>query len=299
MEMSEINLLPIVFEKHEIRRIWDDESEKWYFAIIDVIAVLSNSKNPRRYWSDLKRKLKNEGAIQLYENIVQLKMLASDGKRYQTDCADTEGILRIIQSVSSPKAEPFKEWLAKVGYERLQEIENPEVASERIRQIYRAKGYSDEWIERRLQPIATRNELTNEWHERGVKEGQEYAILTADIARETFGVTPKEHKEKKKLQRQNLRDHMTGLELAFTILGEAATTEITRRDDAQGFDENQVSAKAGGKIAGDARQALEERTGKPVVSPTNYLDRPEAQQSLFPEDREKREIDSGSEESTS
>jgi DNA-damage-inducible protein D len=275
---KEMGLEPIQFENFEIRRLWDEESQQWYFAIVDIIGVLTDSSNPRRYWSDLKRKLTQEGATQLYENIVQLKVPAADGKQYKTDCTHTEGVLRIIQSVTSPKAEPFKQWLAQVGYERLQEIENPELAAERFRQLYKAQGYSDEWIERRLQSVITRNELTDEWKQRGVEEGQEYAFLTADIARETFGITPGDHKKLKKLKRENLRDHMTGLELAFTILGEAATTEITRQDDTQGFAENQVAARKGGRIAGNARRELETETGKPVVSKTNYLERPQAEQ---------------------
>jgi len=187
-------------------------------------------------------------------------------------------MLRIIQSIPSPKAEPFKRWLAEVGAERLEEIENPELAAERLRQIYRAKGYSDDWIERRLQSIVTRNELTDEWQNRDVKEGREVAILTAEIARATFGMTPGEHKKLKQLKRENLRDHMTGLELAFTILGEAAATEITRQEDAQGFAENQIAARKGGRIAGNARRELEAETGKPVVSATNYLDKPQVEQ---------------------
>ncbi|HIE53754.1 MAG TPA: phage antirepressor protein, partial [Chromatiaceae bacterium] len=204
----------------------------------------------------------------------QFKLKAANNRFYNTDCANTEGMLRIIQSIPSPKAEPFKRWLAEVGAERLEEIENPELAAERLRQIYRAKGYSDDWIERRLQSIVTRNELTDEWQNRDVKEGREVAILTAEIARATFGMTPGEHKKLKQLKRENLRDHMTGLELAFTILGEAAATEITRQEDAQGFAENQIAARKGGRIAGNARRELEAETGKPVVSATNYLDKP-------------------------
>lgn len=277
---EDMELEPIQFEDYNIRRIWDAKTERWYFAIVDVVDALTGSSNPRRYWSDLKRKLTGEGADQLYEKIVQLKLKAQDGRLRETDCADTEGILRIIQSIPSPKAEPFKRWLAKVGYERLQEIENPELAAERAREIYKAKGYSAEWIERRLQSIVTRNELTDEWRQRGVKEGLEFGVLTSDIARETFGITPSEHKQVKKLKRENLRDHMTGLELAFTILGEAATTEIARQDDAQGFQENQTAAQKGGRIAGNARRELEAETGKPVVSPTNYLKSPQAQEQL-------------------
>jgi hypothetical protein len=211
---------------------------------------------------------------------------------YNTDCANTEGMLRIIQSIPSPKAEPFKRWLAEVGAERLDEIENPELAAERLRQIYRAKGYSDDWIERRLQSIVTRNELTDEWQNRQVQAGREVAILTAEIAKATFGMTPSEHKKLKQLKRENLRDHMTGLELAFTILGEAAATEITRQEDAQGFSENQIAARKGGRIAGNARRELEAETGKPVVSATNYLDKPQIEQDLLPGSDELEEDES-------
>lgn len=277
---EEMELEPIQFEDYHIRRIWDDETERWYFAVVDVIEALTDSHKPRNYWYDLKRREKAKSGIELSAICRQFKLKASNNRLYQTECADTEGAFRIIQSIPSPKAEPFKRWLAKVGYERLQEIENPELAAQRAREIYKAKGYSDEWIERRLQSIVTRNELTDEWRQRGVKEGQEFGILTSDIARETFGITPTEHKQIKKLKRENLRDHMTGLELAFTILGEAATTEITRQDDAQGFQENQVAARKGGRIAGNARQELEAETGKPVVSSVNYLKQPQAQEQL-------------------
>ncbi|MCI0580736.1 MAG: Bro-N domain-containing protein [Chloroflexi bacterium] len=279
------------FEDYNIRRIWDEETERWWFAVVDVIEALTDSNKPRNYWYDLKRREKAKSGVELSAICRQFKLKSPNKRFYNTECADTEGIFRIIQSIPSPKAEPFKLWLARVGYERLQEIENPELAAERARQLYKAQGYSDEWIERRLQSIVTRNELTDEWKERGVKEGQEYAVLTADIARETFGITPTEHKKVKKLKRESLRDHMTGLELAFTILGEAATTEITRQDDAQGFNKNQVAARKGGRIAGNARRELEAETGKPVVSPTNYLERPEAEQEQLPAGEED---DSGS-----
>lgn len=279
---NEQGLEPIQFESYEIRRIWDEATEQWWFAVVDVIEVLTDSNKPRNYWYDLKRREKAKSGIELSANCRQFKLKAANNRFYDTDCANTEGILRIIQSIPSPKAEPFKRWLAQVGYERLQEVENPELTVERLRQLYKAQGYTDEWIERRLQSIVTRNELTDEWRQRGVQEGKEFAILTADIARETFGVSPSEHKQVKKLKRENLRDHMTGLELAFTILGEAATTEITRQDDAQGFPKNQTAARKGGHIAGNARRELEAETGKPVVSPTNYLKRPQAAQELSP-----------------
>lgn len=277
--------LMVQFEDYEIRRVWDDATEQWYFAVVDVIQVLTESSNPRRYWSDLKRKLSIEGAEQLYEDIVQLKLKSTDGKRYKTDCAHTESLLRIIQSVPSPKAEPFKQWLARVGTERLEEIANPELAAQRARELYRKKGYSDEWIEARLRGLGIRNELTDEWKNRGVKEGIEYAILTDEISKGTFDITTGEHKKLKQLQRQNLRDHMTNAELVFTMLGELTTTEIARKEDAQGFPENKGIAEKGGKVAGDARRNFEQITGRKVVSEHNYLDQPESNQ-LPPGDEE-------------
>ncbi|HUN00055.1 MAG TPA: Bro-N domain-containing protein [Halothiobacillus sp.] len=266
-----------VFQEKTIRRTW--HSDEWWFSITDVVGVLSESVNPNRYWSDLKRKLSQEaGSGQPYEKIVRLKLTAPDGKQRETDCANTETLFRIIQSIPSPRAEPFKRWLAQVGYERVQEIENPELASARARALYQAKGYPKDWIEKRLRSIAVRGELTDEWKERGVQEGKEYAILTAEIARATFGVTPGEHGQLKGLAQAkgaNLRDHMTDLELIFTMLGEASTTEIARRKDAQGFAQNKRAAHEGGTIAGDARQALEAKSGKPVLSRDNYLDQPE------------------------
>jgi len=262
-----------VFQEKAIRRTW--HNGVWWFSVIDVVGVLSESANPNRYWSDLKRKLSQEaGSGQPYEKIVRLKLAAPDGKQRETDCANTETLFRIIQSIPSPRAEPFKRWLAQVGYERVQEIENPELASARARELYQAKGYPKDWIEKRLRSIAVRGELTDEWKDRGVQEGKEYAILTAEIARATFGVTPGEHGKLKGLERAkgaNLRDHMTDLELIFSMLGEASTTEIARRKDAQGFSQNKSAAQAGGTIAGDARQALEAKSGKPVLSRDNHL----------------------------
>lgn len=262
----------IVFEDKKIRRVF--HKGEWYFSIIDVVETLTDSSNPRRYWSDLKIKLtENEGFIQLYEKIVQLKLESSDGKKYLTDTANTETIFRIIQSVPSPKAEPFKRWLAKVGYERVQEIEDPELATQRTRAIYKAKGYNDEWIEKRMRGIAIREELTDEWDKRGVKIQREYAILTAEISKATFGMTPSEYKTHKGLRQENLRDHMTDLELIFSMLGEAATKEIAVNQNAQGFKENKVAAKTGGKIAGNARRQLEQESGKPVISKGNHLNK--------------------------
>ena len=262
----------VVFEDKKIRRIF--HKGEWYFSIIDIVEVLTESPNPRRYWSDLKIQLaENEGFIQLYGKIVQLKLMAPDGKMRETDTANTETIFRIIQSIPSPKAEPFKRWLAQVGYERIQEIEDPELATQRTRAIYKAKGYSDAWIEKRMRGIAIREELTDEWDKRGIKLQREYAILTAEISKATFGMTPSEYKEHKGLEKENLRDHMTDLELIFSMLGEAATKEIAVNRDAQGFDENKTAAKMGGKIAGDARRQLEKESGKPVISQENYLGR--------------------------
>lgn len=265
--MSNIKL----FESRQIRSEWNEAEQKWYFAIIDVVEILTESNNPRRYWSDLKRKLNKEGFSQLYEIIVQLKMISSDGKKYITDCADAKGLLRIIQSIPSPKAEPFKQWLAQVGSDRLDEIENPELATQRTRELYKLKGYPDDWIEKRMRSIAIREELTEEWKNRGVKEQMEYAILTAEISKATFGLTPSEYKKIKGLKSQNLRDHMTDLELIFSMLGEASTTKVTRAKNAKGFIENKAAAQIGGKIAGNALKELEEESGEKVITAENYL----------------------------
>jgi hypothetical protein len=278
-----------LFESKKIRSVWNEETQKWYFSIIDVIEVLTESSRPRKYWNDLKKKLSNEGFDQLSEKIGQLKLEAEDGKKYLTDVADAETLMRLIQSIPSPKAEPFKRWLAKVGYERLEEIENPELAQQRMREIYKAKGYSDEWIEKRVRGIAVRDELTNEWKMRGVKEGKEYAILTAEISKATFGLTPSEYKSYKGLTKpqENLRDHMTDLELIFTMLGEAATTEIARNKDAQGFLENKVAAKEGGSVAGRARKDLEKKSGRKVVTNQNYKSLTEKQNRKIERGRKK------------
>jgi len=271
-----------IFKGKQIRKaIYQDE---WYFSIVDIIEVLTESSNARRYWSDLKAKLiEDEGFSQLYEKIVQLKMESSDGKNYLTDTANTETIFRIIQSIPSPKAEPFKRWLAKVGYERIQEIEDPELAAKRGRAIYKAKGYPENWIEKRMRGIAIREQLTNEWEKRGVKEEKEYAILTAEIAEATFGLKPSGHKKLKGLKKQNLRDHMTDLELIFTMLGEASTTEIAVQKDAQGFRQNKKAAQEGGEIAGNARRELERKSGRRVVSKSNFLDTNPLEVELIPE----------------
>lgn len=263
----------VIFQEQAIRRTWH-ESE-WWFSVIDVVGILSETAIPKRYWSDLKRKLAQEaGSEQPYEKIVRLKLTAPDGKQRDTDVANTETLFRIIQSIPSPKAEPFKRWLAQVGYERVKEIEDPELASRRARELYEAKGYPKDWIEKRMRSIAVRGALTDEWKARGVAEGREYAILTAEIARATFGVTPGDHKKLKGLEQAktaNLRDHMTDLELIFTMLGEAGTTEIAKRKDAKGFKQNQSAAREGGVVAGNARKELEAKTGTSVVSQQNYL----------------------------
>jgi len=261
----------VVFGDRKIRRIF--HSGEWYFSIIDIVEVLTGSPNPRRYWSNLKIQLSDkEGFAELYPKTVQLKLEAVDGKKYLTDTANTETMLRIIQSIPSPKAEPFKRWLAKVGYERIQEIEDPELATQRTREIYKAKGYSTDWIEKRMRGIAIREELTDEWDKRGIKLQREYAILTAEISKATFDLTPSEYKKHKGLKQENLRDHMSGIELIFSMLGEASTKEIALNQNAQGFDANKRAARTGGQIAGDARRQLEKESGKSVISKENYLD---------------------------
>lgn len=261
-----------LFEDQKIRTAWDAEKEEWYFSIIDVISVLTGTANPRRYWSDLKRKLKAEGANELYERIVQLKMLSSDGKRYKTDVANTEQLLRIIQSIPSPKAEPFKAWLAMVGKERIEETIDPEQTIDRALDTYLKKGYSEEWIHQRLLAIRIRNELTDEWKKRGVQKGKEYAILTDEISRAWSGMTTGQYKRLKGLTKENLRDNMTDLELVLTMLAEASTTDISKTAKPQTFEENKQVAKRGGKVAGIARQALEAETGKPVITEKNAFD---------------------------
>lgn len=267
----------VVFQEKNIRRTW--HNNEWWFSVADICSVLTESVDAQAYWRKLKQRLGSEGS----EPVTfchGLKLQAPDGKQRITDCANTEGIFRIIQSIPSPKAEPFKRWLAKVGYERVKEIENPELASNRARELYEAKGYPKDWIEKRMRSIAIRDALTDEWKTRGVNEGREYSILTAEIARATFGVTPGAHKKLKGLDvvktGNNLRDHMTDLELIFTMLGEASTTEIAKHQDAQGFKENRNVAKEGGTVAGNARKELEAKSGVPVVSAANYLPQPES-----------------------
>ncbi|MBL7813572.1 MAG: Bro-N domain-containing protein [Saprospiraceae bacterium] len=255
------------FEGKKIRRIWHDE--QWYFSVVDIIEVLTDSPIPKTYWSKLKTKIKAES--QTYPNTVRLKLVASDGRNRLTDCANTEGVLRIVMSVPSPKAEPLKLWLAQVGKERIEETENPELLRKRQTELYRTKGYSEEWIQRRVQSIDTRNELTEEWQKRGVVEGKEYSILTATIAKGTFGLTPSEHKKLKGLDNQELRDHMTPMELILTALSEEVTRTVAIKNDAQGFYENHEAAIKGGQAGKRARQNVEKITGEKVVSEQNFL----------------------------
>ena len=257
-----------LFEDQPIRAAWDEEKEEWFFSVVDVCQVLSGTDNPRRYWSDLKRKLKAEGS-ELYEKIVQLKMKASDGKKRMTDVADTEQLLRIIQSIPSPKAEPFKLWLAQVGRERIEETIDPELAIDRALETYLKKGYTREWINQRLQAIQMRKELTDEWQDRGVQKGVEYAILTDEITRVWSGMSTRQYKRLKGLKKENLRDNMTTTELVLNMLAETSTTDISKAEQPQSFSENMDVARKGGEVAGIARKALEERTGKPVITAKN------------------------------
>lgn len=267
----------VVFKDKQIRRTL--HNNEWWFSVVDVCGALTGSVDAGAYWRKLKQRLKNEGS-EVVTNCHGLKLEATDGKKYTTDCANTEGVFRIIQSIPSPKAEPFKRWLAKVGYERVQEIEDPGLATKRTKALYRAKGYSEAWIEKRMRGIAVRAELTDEWKKRSVGDEPEYAILTAEISKAAFGLTPSEYKKLKGLERENLRDHMTDLELIFSMLGEAATTEIARKQDAQGFGENRSAARKGGGIAGGARKRLEQETGDMVVSRDNYLTESESRKRL-------------------
>ena len=258
-----------IFRQKKIRRII--YKNEWWFSVIDVIEALTETPRPRKYWSDLKKKLVNEGYSEVSEKIGQLKLKAPDGKKYLTDCANTETMFRIVQSVPSPKTEPLKRWLARVGFERIQEIENPELATKRTRALYKLKGYPGGWIEKRMRGIAIREELTDEWQKRGAREQRDYEILTAEISKATFDVTPSEYKKLKKLKRENLRDHMDDFELILTMLGERTTTEIHRIEDSKGLPKLKKDAKAGGDIAGGARKNLEKRLGRSIVSNKNYL----------------------------
>jgi len=263
----------VLFQSREIRRLWHDD--EWVFSVIDVVAALTESVNPRDYWYKMKIRVKGEEGFEPSTVCRQLKMQAPDGKQRLTDCANTEGILRIIQSIPSPKAEPFKRWLAKVGQERIDEIENPELAQERMKAIYEQKGYPSDWIDKRLRGMAVRQNLTDEWKGRGIQEHRDFAILTAEISKATFGVTPSEYKKLKQLpekSKTNLRDHMDDLELIFTMLGERMTTEISKEELPDSLDENKSVAKRGGKVAGNARKEAEKELGRSVVSKDNYLE---------------------------
>ncbi|MDD7339970.1 MAG: BRO family protein [Eubacteriales bacterium] len=260
-----------LFEGRQIRSAWDNEKEEWYFSIIDILGVLTESDNPRKYWSVLKTRLKNEGN-ELATNCSQLKMEAADGKMRETDVADMQGIFRIIQSVPSPKAEPFKMWLAEVGKERIDEIIDPELTIDRALDTYLKKGYSREWINQRLQAIQVRKELTDTWQDHGVKAGKEYAILTNEISKAWSGMTTREYKNLKGLKKENLRDNMSTLEIVLNMLAEATTTELTKTKNPQGLDENKKVAKDGGSIAGNARKEIEKETGQPVITSKNAID---------------------------
>lgn len=270
-----------IFEQKQVRTHWDNEQEKWFFSIVDVIGVLTDSPNPRKYWSVLKTRLRKEGS-ELATNCSQLKMQSADGKFYLTDVADTEQLFRLMQSVPSKKAEPFKLWLARVGRERIDEIEDPELGIDRLMETYLKKGYSKEWINQRLKSIEVRKDLTDEWDKRGVKKGQEYAILTDEITRAWSGFSVKQYKQHKDLKKENLRDNMTNLELVLNMLAEATTTEISKEKKPENFSENKIIAKQGGTIAGNTRKEIEAKTGKKVVTKQN------AKGSLKTADNEKK-----------
>ena|SRR3989338_3917926 len=261
--MANENKALVAFQNKKIRRLW--HNEEWYFSVVDVVEALTDSPSPRQYWGVLKGR-----ETQLLTVCLQLKLPSSDGKYYATDCANTKNMFRIIQSISSPKAEPFKQWLAQVGYERVQEIENPELAQKRMKEIYKEKGYSDDWIEKRVRGIAIRDELTDEWKKRGLQEEREFAILTAEISKATFGMSPSEYQKFKGPKKENLRDHMNDLELIFSMLGERVTTEITQNKNAQGFIGCEKAAKEGGEVAGNARADAEKKIGKPISTKENY-----------------------------
>jgi hypothetical protein len=260
-----------IFKGKQIRKILFQN--EWWFSVVDVVEALTDSTQPSKYWTAMKVRVGEADGFQLSTICRQLKLESSDGKKYETDCANTEGMFRIVQSIPSPKAEPLKRWLARVGYERVQEIEDPELALKRMRLLYKAKGYSDDWIEKRSRGIAIREDLTNEWKNRGIAEQRDYAILTAEISKAAFGMTPAQYKKFKGLKRENLRDHMNELELIFSMLGEASTAEITKNRDVKGFKHNKRAAIAGGSVAGNARKDLERKSGKKVSIKDNYLNK--------------------------
>ncbi|MEK7211298.1 MAG: BRO family protein [Patescibacteria group bacterium] len=267
---SENNKLIAIFEEHPVRRTWDEKQEKWYFGIVDIISILTSSSNPATYWKVLKNRLKKEGS-ELVTKCNQLKLLAKDGKKYLTDVADVETIFRLVQSVPSPKAEPLKLWLAKVGYERMQETIDPELSISRGRKNWQLMGRSQKWVEQRMLSVETRNKLTDYWSEHGIEKGEEFANLTNVIHQEWSGLSVKIHKNIKNLKTQNLRDHMSEAELIFTALAELSTRQISETEKAEGYGQNEITARKGGKISGNARKALEQQTGKKVVSTDNFL----------------------------
>jgi hypothetical protein len=277
--MEENNKLVVLFDNQPVRREWSQKDEKWYFSVVDVIRVLAQNERPRKYWDDLKRKLNQEGS-EVSEKIGQLKMVAEDGKRRFTDAVDVETLLRLIQSIPSPKAEPFKLWLAKVGYERMQETIDPELSMARARKNWQMRGHSDKWIQQRMLSIEVRNKLTDYWADNGVEKADEYARLTNIIHNEWSGLTVKGHKNLKGLKQQNLRDHMTDAELIFTALAELSTRQIAQKEQAQGYGENKSVAHKGGKISGNARKQLEKQTGKKVVTKENFLNNPKETKKL-------------------
>ena len=275
-----------LFEEKKVRSIWDENEQQWYFSVIDVVEVLTESVNPRDYWFKMKKRVHSEDGLELSTICRQFKMTAQDGKMRETDCANVKSLLRIIQSIPSPKAEPFKQWLAQVGYERMQEIENPELAQERMKELYEKKGYPKDWIDKRLRGIAIRQNLTDEWKERGITKEKDYAILTAEISKATFGLTPSEYKNVKGLTKknQNLRDHMTDLELIFTMLGERVTTEISQQEKPEDFEGNKDVARRGGNVAGVARKETEKELGHSVISSENFLNLDEKSNGTLSED---------------
>ena len=275
-----------LFEEKKVRSVWDEEEQQWYFSVIDVVEVLTESVNPRDYWFKMKKRVHSEDGLELSTICRQFKMIAQDGKNRETDCANVKSLFRIIQSIPSPKAEPFKQWLAQVGYERMQEIENPELAQKRMKELYEKKGYPKDWIDKRLRGIAIRQNLTDEWKERGISKEKDFAILTAEISKATFGLTPSEYKNIKGLTKknQNLRDHMTDLELIFTMLGERVTTEISQQEKPEGFEENKDVARRGGNVAGVARKETEKELGHSVVSSENFLNLDEKSNGTLSED---------------
>ncbi|MEK7574043.1 MAG: Bro-N domain-containing protein [Patescibacteria group bacterium] len=270
MKKQSKNKAVAIFEGKKIRRVWNDEKELWYFSVVDAIAALTNSVNPRDYWFKMKIRVKEEDGFEPSTICRQLKLLAEDGKMRETDCADTEGIFRIIQSIPSPKAEPFKLWLARVGYERIEETEDPEKAIQRALATYLKKGYSKNWVDLRLKSIEIRKDLTNEWNERGVKTNNEFAILTDDISFAWAGLKTKDYKKYKDLKKENLRDNMTNLELVLNMLAETATVEISKKREPETFPENRQVAREGGSVAGNARKEIEQKTGKRVISGLNF-----------------------------